>query len=124
MAFGNRLFELDACITKILGRDVTEDVRGHHAQRWPIADQLTERTGAVTKDDPILSLLYYEEAALNATFEVHHYVSNLRGREPIDLQCVAIFIVEFLANGVAYNADVTGRLINSERVLKRACKFP
>ena len=43
--------------------------------------KFTEWAGAVTEDDPILSLLNDEEAAFDAMFKVHHYVGDLRGRE-------------------------------------------
>lgn len=67
---GNRLLQLDLGIAQVVGGDVAEDIRGHHAHRGPSQHLVAERAGTIAEHDPVGILLDHPEVALDPPLEI------------------------------------------------------
>src|SRR6185437_2004262 len=106
--------------TKVLGSDVTEHIRRHHAERRPVLDEVTERTAPVAEHNATFGFLDDIEIALNATLESNKDRRHLFAGQLVDLQSALIAFVDLLADGAAHHADVAGSLLDTDDFLKRS----
>ncbi len=86
MSGRNRLFDLNTSIAEVLCRDRSENIRRHHAKRGTALYELTERAGAIAKNDAIFALFNDEEIAFDPTFQVNEDVLDLPPVKPVYLQ--------------------------------------
>src|SRR4051812_21173414 len=67
-AVGNRLAQFDLAVSEIIGRDMSEDIRGHHAHQRSPNNLLGKRTLPIAEHDLVLVLLDDKEIAFDAAF--------------------------------------------------------
>ncbi len=119
----DRLRELYARVTQVLGRDAPEHIRGHHAHRAPADHTVPEGTGTVSEDDQILALPDEMEVPPDATLDVEQDVGDLIPVQPFGAQGEPVLAVEFFADRAADDADVSRRLLESHDVLECSRQF-
>lgn len=99
---------------------MTEDICGHHAERWPVDDLIAKRTLTIAQHDPVLGFLDDEEVTLDPPLQIDQDFGDLFAGQVFHGQRLLVEAVDLLADRGSNYADISGRVVKTYDLLQRA----